>query len=98
MGDIVASDQAKHIEIKGIRDGKAHCKCGWKSAFGGKYREHHNNLVQDNSVIEELERLYRDMGWFGAQGNLVNPDTAWAGVTACREVIKDRINELKTGQ
>lgn len=90
---------AKHVEVKGVRDGCAHCTCGWKSEFGGTYATHAKSVQSSTpDVIAELEKLYSDMGWFGAQGNLVNPDTAWAGVTACREVIKDRINELKAGQ
>lgn len=85
----------EHIEVKGIRDGKAHCKCGWVSAFAGRYKDHRES-IDKNDVIEELERICRDLSWLGAQGNLPEPDTAWAGVTACREVIKNRITELRS--
>lgn len=34
----------KHLEVKGVRDGKAHCTCGWESSFGGKFTDHVNQF------------------------------------------------------
>lgn len=96
MGNIEASDP-KHIEIQGYRDGKARCKCGWQSAFGGKYREHQDGLGDGEARIKELAMLRKGISWFGAQGNLVPGDRPWDGVVAVMHVIDDRIKEIKAG-
>lgn len=87
-----------HKMAMGIRDGRSHCTCGWKSELGETYATHAKDLQSSPpNIIAELENLYEGMGWFGVQGNLISPDNAWAGVSACRSAIMERIKELKLG-
>lgn len=84
----------KHLEVKGVRDGKAHCTCGWQSSFGGKFVDHLDQF-KNEWLAKELEKLNENLSWLGAQGNTPVSDTAWGGVTACRDIIKRRIEELR---
>lgn len=84
----------KHLEVKGVRDGKAHCTCGWESSFGGKFADHVNQF-KNEWLAKKLEELNEGLSWLGAQGNTPVKDTAWGGVTACMDIIKRQIRELR---
>lgn len=93
----------KHVEVKGIRDGKAHCACGWESSFGGKYAEHSEQIrikqlaktLENEWLAKKLEELNEGLSWLGAQGNTPARNTAWGGVTACMDIIRRQIKELR---
>lgn len=51
--------------------------------------------VRREAKVEALRSAARTMSWFGAQGNLVNPDTAQAGVAACIGVLESCANQLE---
>lgn len=40
-----------------------------------------------------LRQAAHDLNWFGAQGNLIHPDTAWAGVKACITALENVADE-----
>lgn len=40
-----------------------------------------------------LRQAARDLNWFGAQGNLIHPDTAWTGVKACITALENVADE-----
>lgn len=46
---------------------------------------------------EALRQAARDLGWLGAQGNTVEPDTAWAGVCASRRAIEYKAAAIEAG-
>lgn len=46
---------------------------------------------------EALEEAAKGLGWLGAQGNTVEPDTAWAGISACREIL-ERLAKEERGE
>lgn len=37
---------------------------------------------------QALEEAADNLGWLGAQGNIPEPDTAWAGVRASQEALR----------
>lgn len=47
---------------------------------------------------EVLRTAAHDLGWFGAQGNLVHPDTAWAGISACSEALRAHADRIERGE
>lgn len=51
-----------------------------------------------NAQADALDEVAVDIGWFGAQGNLIHPDTASAGITACRTAIKEKAATLRKGE
>ena len=44
---------------------------------------------------ETLRQAARDLSWFGAQGNTVEPNTAWAGVQACMNALNYKADEME---
>lgn len=40
-----------------------------------------------------LRQAAHDLNWFGAQVNLIHPDTAWAGVKACITALENVADE-----
>lgn len=47
---------------------------------------------------EVLREAAKDLSWFGAQGNLIEPDRAWAGVTACMDALRSKADRLERGE
>lgn len=47
-----------------------------------------------SAIATVLEDLEHDLGWLGAQGNTVDGN-AWAGISACRSIIRDRAKALR---
>jgi len=51
-------------------------------------------LAQEKAKL--LRQAARDLNWFGAQGNLVHPDTAWAGVKACITALENQADTIES--
>jgi hypothetical protein len=51
-----------------------------------------------NAQADILDDAARDLGWFGAQGNLIHPDTANAGLSACIKAVRDKADRLRKGE
>jgi hypothetical protein len=49
----------------------------------------------ERAKADILREVARDLLWFGAQGNLVEPDTAWAGVTACQDALNAKAESIE---
>lgn len=45
-----------------------------------------------------LREAANDLSWLGAQGNMVEPDRAWAGVSACMEALEAKADRLERGE
>lgn len=48
-----------------------------------------------NAKAEVLEEAARDLSWLGAQGNTVEPNTAWAGVCACITALGNMAKRIR---
>lgn len=48
------------------------------------------------AIAAELREMSEGLSWFGAQWNLVEPDSSWAGVSACRSVLDDHASKLES--
>lgn len=46
-------------------------------------------------MAQALRQAARDLSWFGAQGNTVEPNTAWAGVQACMNALNYKADEME---
>lgn len=57
----------------------------WGDAFDRWLAKHDAELLRQQA---------RGLSWFGAQGNTVEPNTAWAGVQACMTALNRKANEL----
>ncbi|UOD80336.1 hypothetical protein [Paenarthrobacter ureafaciens] len=42
-----------------------------------------------------FRKIAQDLGWLGAQGNTVNPDTAWAGISTCRDILRKEADRIE---
>lgn len=63
-------------------------------APGSKYQRE----MIAKAKAEVLREAAKELGWFGAQGNLIEPDTAWAGVSRCMSALRDKANRIERGE
>lgn len=52
--------------------------------------------VRKVAAAEAYEYAAKGLEWYGAQGNLVHPDTAQAGVQACIKTLNNLATELRS--
>jgi hypothetical protein len=95
---------AEHVQS--VRNQR--CACGWRGDVSKSvidpdniYAQHRAHVAEALAVVvqekqaEALEEEARGLGWLGAQGNLVEPDTAMAGVSECRRMMRATAARLR---